>query len=274
MQFLSHQGYSPGLNNNNHNNNNNNNNNNIHCPQCRFKLFSRFSHLLSCVFRNDVGALKDHNLDEETRHQDSDTEEAFWSGSDQEEEDEPRQLGAGSSEEDLDEVDPFFTGLYSSEENEETDAGVHGLDDQWAEASGEEMEGGILDRAPAGEVDYFDSEPLNPEAGQPELDVVTETPSFLEREYGVPIFTPLDDANEAALRGEGPSMYADQDCNWVYPLGVPGFGAGYSEEWGFPAAAERFWGMAEMYGGYAMESALPYAANAGYWDASLYGFQW
>jgi len=233
------------------------------------------------VLRNDVGPLKDHTLDEETRHHDSDTEEAFWSGSDLEEDDELRQLGAGSSEEDFDEVDPFSTGRYSSEENEETDAGVHGLDDEWAETSGEEMEGGIVDRAPAGGVDYSDSEPRNPNACQPEVGVVKETPSYLEREYGVPIFTPLDDANEAALRGEGPSVYADQDGNRVYPLGVPDFRAGYSEDGGFPAAADGFGEGAEMYGGYApdqrnqaeaddMESALPDAAKTEDWDDSVY----
>ena len=61
---------------------------------------------------------------------------------------------------------------------------------------------------------------------------ISGAPSYLEREYGLPVLTPLDREEEPdeALRGEGPPVTDDGEAARLYSLGedgLPDFGAEY-----------------------------------------------
>jgi len=194
-------------------------------------------------------------------------DEIYWSSSDYEEEDELMQLKSASFDDDVDAVDPatgthrlkmsfpaFENKELAPEKKAPASAGVgesgkmderlHGKVTSSQEAVAEYDVGSVVDelvtedtveleRSNAGLA--HDMEPEREPGDDYADDIpaeIRETPSYLEREYGVPILTPLDRDHELdeGLRGEGPSVQQNKSAARLYPLGedgLPNFAAEY-----------------------------------------------
>jgi len=201
---------------------------------------------------DNFSPLKADNVDNDY----SEDEDVYWSGSDYEEEDELWQLRSASFEEETDEVDPAtVVGHLSDTQHQEVAfryelapenkaTAFAGVED--AGKTHERVRGDMSSRQETAaedgdkqkatmvtvERDRSNAENTELERGNDDAEI-RETPSYLEREYAVPILTPLNRDHDwgEALRGEGPSVHQDVSAAGLYSLGedgLPDFTAEYS----------------------------------------------